>query len=122
MKTIEALISLMVLLSFTSITLLSAPVYPSQLQNQQLAEDIWRIAYLKGCFNQSAPSMNPEGEMADCLNPLLEEIEAETGLRIAFYSPIQAAAGESLPNEGAATITKTILVNGVPQQVQMKAG
>lgn len=53
MKTVEALISCMVLLSFSSFFLLSAS-YPEQsLERYRLAEDIWRIYYLKGCFSQT---------------------------------------------------------------------
>jgi len=120
MKTIEALISLMVLLSFTSLTLLHAPPQEPQLYKYQLAEDIWRIAYLKGCFNQSVPSLNPQNEMEECLNPLIAEIERETALRIAF-SPLEAA-GEELPGENAATIHKTILVNGIPKEIILQVG
>ncbi len=120
MKTIEAIISLLVLLSFASISLIQVPQSEPQFYKYQLAEDIWRIAYLKGCFNQSVPSLNPEGEMAECLNPLLEEINCETSLDIAFYTPIQAAAGNRLPGENAILIRKTIILNGVPQSVEMK--
>ncbi|MBD3397495.1 hypothetical protein GF412_00185 [Candidatus Micrarchaeota archaeon] len=120
MKTIEALISLMLLLSFTSASLLSAPAYPSQLQKQQLAEDIWRIAYLKGCFNQSVPSINAENEMESCLNPLVAEIETQTGLGIAF-SP-QEAAGQELPDENAVVLRKTIVINGIPKESILHVG
>jgi len=120
MKTIEALISLMVLLSFTSLSLLHAPTTESHLYKYQLAEDVWRIAYLKGCFNQSVPSLNPQNEMEECLNPLIAEIERETSTSIAF-TPLEAA-GSSLPSENAATITKTVMLNGVPKLVQMKIG
>ena len=122
MKTMEALISLMVLLSFTSLSLLHAPTQESQLYKYQLAEDVWRIVYLKGCFNQSVPSLNPTNEMEECLNPLLAEIERETLLRIAFDLELEAAAGEDLPGENAAATTKTIMANGVPKLVQMKIG
>ena|GEM_PF-828979 len=53
MKTIEAIISMMVLLSFASLTLIQVPQAEPSLHKYQLAEDIWRIAYLKGCFSQS---------------------------------------------------------------------
>ncbi len=56
MKTVEAIISLMVLLSFTSFSLIHVPEHHPGLNKYQLAEDIWRIAYLKGCFNQSLDS------------------------------------------------------------------
>lgn len=53
MKTIEAIISLMVLLSFASLTLIQPPQQSTELAKYQLAEDVWRIAYLKGCFKQN---------------------------------------------------------------------
>ena len=122
MKTIEALISLLVLLSFASVTLIQ-PVQPGpSLQEYQLAEDAWRIAYLKGCFNQSVPSLKPDHEMRECLLPVFEEINRQTSLKLSCDTEIQVAVGEGLPREGAVLIKKTVILNGVPAIVEMRAG
>ena len=123
MKMVEALISLVVLLSFTSLSILHAPHHPSQLQKYQLAEDVWRVAYLKGCFNQSLDyPVGAENQVENCLNPVLREIEQETGLPIAFYSPIEAAAGPGLPGENSILLKKTIILDGAPRIVEVRVG
>ena len=69
MKTIEAIISLMVLLSFASLSLIHPPQELSELTKYQLAEDVWRIAYLKGCFEQDTPEF-PSIDSAEFLSAL----------------------------------------------------
>ncbi|MBN2121637.1 hypothetical protein JW721_01080 [Candidatus Micrarchaeota archaeon] len=123
MKTIEALICAFVLISFAPLALLEAPAPQTQLQQYQLAEDVWRIAYLKGCFAQDAPAPTPtlaKDPMEACLNNVIYEIEEETGLKIEFEN--LDAAGSELPKEGSARIQKTILVNGIPEVVFLKVG
>ncbi|MBD3390231.1 hypothetical protein GF415_04750 [Candidatus Micrarchaeota archaeon] len=122
MKTIEALISLMVLLSFTSFTLLeSQPENEPTLLRYQLAEDIWRICYLKGCFNQSVDLAEGENEIESRSIPVILEIEGKTGLAIAFQAPLEIA-GNRLPGEDAISITKTVIVDGIPKGVQLRVG
>lgn len=123
MKTIEALICAFVLLSFAPLALLDAPAPQTQLQGYELAEDVWRIAYLRGCFAQDAPAPTPtlaKDPMEACLNNVICEIEEETGLKIEFEN--MDAAGTVLPGEGAARIRKTIMVNGVPETVYLRVG
>jgi len=126
MKTIEAIISLMVLLSFASLTLIQPPQESSELTKYQLAEDVWRIAYLKGCFQQEisgvedlAPS-DPTNDMEEyCLNPLFQEIHEETGLLIDFSDTFEASAGPNRPGEGGVILHKVVVLNGVPTQTTL---
>ncbi len=155
MKTIEAIISMMVLLSFASLSLIQVPQSGFELHKYQLAEDIWRIAYLRGCFNQTmfnekfsldsdalvsalegeqeqdliplmgatlntAGLIDPTDEAEECLNPLFDQINQETSLNIAFDAPLEVAAGDRLPGEGAVVIHKVLILNGVPQRVALK--
>lgn len=152
MKTVEALISCMVLLSFSSFILLQAPHQDSgTLEQCRLAEDVWRIAYLKGCFNQSAPLemefSDPEGiakelekgdasgfvaelapiatakndrEIVECLNTFLPEVEYQTGLKASFETELQATSGTGL-SEGT-SITKTVIINGIPTRAAFRVG
>jgi hypothetical protein len=150
MKTVEALISCMVLLSFSSIILLQAP-YPdsSALEQYRLADDVWRIAYLKGCFNQSAP-LEPElsdaegiaGDLAagnaGSFGTELASLavggtysEMEECLNAEVIPQVQDETGlpVSFENIQAAgeisagtAITKTVIVGGVPQKVILRVG
>ncbi len=122
MKTIEALISLMVLLSFTSFTMLDAqPENGSVLPSYQLAEDVWRICYLKGCFNQSVGLLGGENEIESRSLPVILEIERKTGLAVAFQSPLEIA-GNYLPGEEAVSVRKTVIIDGIPKTVEMQVG
>ena len=49
-KTLEAAISLVVLVSFLSFGLLHYPIQHSRLYEYELAEDAWRVLYLRGGF------------------------------------------------------------------------
>lgn len=155
MKTIEALISAMALLAFLQQMMLAASLPPQPygpgLYRMQLAEDAWRIMYLRGCFNQSTPSprvfpstpailsafagnssiagmiaaFSPDpvpakDPMEACLNGVIAEIEAETGLKVEFED--MDAAGSSRTTEGSAKIRKTIIVNGIPERVSLSLG
>jgi hypothetical protein len=123
MKTIEALICAFVLLSFAPLVLLDTPAPKTQLYEYQLAEDVWRVAYLRGCFAQDSPAPTPtlaRDPMETCLNSVIAEMEAETGLKIEFEN--LEAAGSALPKEGAARIAKTILINGIPETVYLRVG
>lgn len=122
MKTIEALISLIVLLSFTSFTMLDAqPENEPALLRYQLAEDVWRICYLKGCFNQSVDLVGGENEIESRSLPVILEIERKTGLAIAFQSPLEIA-GSCLPGEDAVSVRKTVIIDGVPKTVGVEIG
>ncbi|MFP3949840.1 MAG: hypothetical protein ACLFUZ_01970 [Candidatus Micrarchaeia archaeon] len=122
MKTIEALISLIILLSFTSFAMLDAqPENDPALPRYQLAEDIWRICYLKGCFNQSVDLVEGENEIESRSLPVILEIERKTGLAIAFQSPLEIA-GNTLPGEDAVSVRKTVVIDGIPKSVELRVG
>ncbi len=150
MKTVEALISCMVLLSFSSIVLLQGPHSDSNALGQyRLAEDVWRIAYLKGCFNQSAPPglelPNAEGIAGDLsagdASSFGREVaslanggtysEMEDCLNTEVIPQVQNETGlpVSFENIQAAgeisagtAITKTVIVGGVPEKVTFRVG
>ncbi|MEM4272370.1 MAG: hypothetical protein QXH30_02175 [Candidatus Bilamarchaeaceae archaeon] len=150
MKTVEALISCMVLLSFSSIFLLQAPhANSSALQQYRLAEDVWRIAYLKGCFNQSVPvgavledaegvamglsagdaasfaaeasSFAAGGTYAEMEDCLNAKVIPQVEYETGLPVSFEniQAAGEL--SKGTA-ITKTVIVGGIPQKVTLRVG
>lgn len=128
MKTIEALISLMVLLSFTSLSLLEAPQPHSTLYHYQLAEDVWRVAYLKGCFSQELPLddiYSPpgvvEGQMRDCFMREVAPVLEDSSLDVSFDQRIPVLIGD-YPSEDKVTITKTVIINGIPERATLSVG
>ena len=127
MKTIEALISLVVLLSFTSLALLEAPKPHSSLYQHQLAEDVWRVAYLKGCFNQSSilgASPSPgivEGEMRECFMREVAPILEDSSMDVSFDQRIPVLIG-NYPSEDRVVVTKTVIINGIPERVTLSVG
>ena len=125
MKTIEALISLVVLLSFTSLSLIEPPQAHSMLCQHQLAEDVWRVTYLKGCFSQSTPEdMGPgivEGEMRECFMREVAPILEDSRLDVSFDQRIPVIIGD-YPSEDRVVITKTIIINGIPERATLSVG
>lgn len=150
MKTVEALISCMVLLSFSSFILLQAPYQDSAALGQyRLADDVWRIAYLKGCFSQGAPleSGLPDAEKiadelaagdasgfateAKSLAAGGDYSEMEECLNTEVIPAVEAETGlpVSFENIQAAgeistgtAITKTVIVGGIPRKVTLRLG
>lgn len=150
MKTVEALISCMVLLSFSSAILLQAPhADSSALEQYRLAEDVWRIAYLKGCLNQSTP-LEPELEDASGIANDLASGNAESFREEAAsfaaggtYEEIEECLNsEVIPNvefetglpvsfeniqaageiSSGTAITRTVIVSGMPRRVTLRVG
>ena len=128
-KTLEATISLVVLLSFLSFGLLHYPVQHSRLYEYELAEDAWRVLYLRGGFG-------PEwklGEGCDNLedgcgvlwpnetsmNRDVERITGLTGLCVAMDG-LQVAS--CLPGEGALVLHKTVSSGGEPMTFAFRMG
>ena len=150
MKTVEALISCMVLLSFSSIILLQGPYSDSSAVEQyRLADDVWRIAYLKGCFNQSASlelELTDAEEVAKDLargdggsfgNELASLAvggtysEMEECLNTEVIPQVQGETGLAVSFENiqaageistGTAITKTVIIGGVPQKVTLRVG
>ena len=124
LKTMEALISLAVLLSFLSFSLLHYPVQHSRLYEYELAEDAWRVLYLGGGL---APGWEPGtggGELVlgpdtDKLNSDAGRITELTGLCVAMDG-LQVAS--CLPGEGAVVLHKTVSSGGVPRNVLFRIG
>jgi len=118
-KTLEAAISLVVLVSFLSFGLLHYPVQHSRMHEYELAEDAWRVLYLRGGFG-------PEWKLDEgCLNlddgcgvlgpdETRMNVDAEritelTGLCVAMDG-LQVAS--CLPGEGALVLHKTVSSGG----------
>lgn len=114
MQTIEAILSLLVFLSVASLVLSADPGPPpvdDSLYRMQLAEDAWRVLYLRGAFRDLGPEKRAavESDMA--------EIGAQTGLCI-FMSGIEftnCRDGES--HENTASIRRVVLLGGQLQTV-----
>ena len=119
MKTIEATISLLVLLSFSSIALFHLPSYRSSLYEYELAEDVWRVLYLRGHFH---PGEIPPDFMQDeyALIEDTERISSLTGLCISFETELQGSS--CIPGERSIYLKKTAFIEGKPRLVELHIG
>lgn len=118
-KTLEATISLVVLLSFLSYGLLHYPVQHSRMYAYELAEDAWRVLYLRGGFGPAWGAEGVLGPDETKLNEDAEEISELTGLCVAMDG-LQVAS--CLPGEGALALHKTVSGGGEPIQVLFRMG
>ncbi len=106
---VEALIALAVLVSFSSFQLLHHPVQHSSLYKYELAEDAWRVMYLKGGLR---PSLHREwageefGIDERAMNRDAERVTMLTGLCVEMDS-LQVAS--CLPGEGAVVLQKNVM-------------
>jgi hypothetical protein len=109
LKTVEALIALVVLLSFSSFQLLHQPVQHSSLYQYELAEDAWRVIWLKGGLR---PSLHDEwtgetfgiNELA--MDESADKITELTGLCVEM-DYMQATS--CIPGEGAMVLHKVVM-------------
>lgn len=118
----EATISLVVLLSFLSYGLLHYPVQHSRMYEYELAEDAWRVLYLRGGFGPEWKPGNGEyvlGPDEGKLNEDAEDISRLTGLCVAMDG-LQVAS--CLPGEGAIAVHKTVSSGGGPISVLFRMG
>jgi hypothetical protein len=109
LKTVEALIALTVLLSFSSFQLLHQPVQHSSLYQYELAEDAWRVIWLKGGLQ---PKMHDEwmggvfGIDEGAMDKSADEITELTGLCVEM-DKLQATS--CIPGEGAMVLHKVVM-------------
>lgn len=120
MQTFEALISFL-FFAFLSSSLLGLGgeqrYTDDSLYRIQLAEDAWRILYLRGNFEDFGPYKHMQ------LEDELEIIEAETGLCIFIDGIfITSCRGGSEEHQITASLRKTMLYDGVPRNVTFSIG
>ena len=119
MKTIEATISLLVFLSFSSFALIHLPQGHSSLYEYELANDIWRVLYLRGYFHPSDEAPNfMQDEYA--LLADTNHITDITGLCISFETELEG--GTCLPGERTIYLKKTVFIKGTPRSVELHIG
>lgn len=116
MQTIEACLSFLALISLSSLLVL--PEGPrntdDSLYRLQLAEDIWRVLFLRGAF---------DGIERDSLERELEAIGKETGLCIFIDGVVYTnCRGSDEPHSLTVSMQKTVLVEGVPETVSFSFG
>lgn len=115
----EAAISLVVLVSFLSFGLLHHPVQHSRLYEYELAEDAWRVLYLRGGFGPVWTAEGVLGPDEGKLNADAGEITGLTGLCVAMDG-LQVAS--CLPGEGAIVLHKAVSGGGAPAHVLFRMG
>jgi len=120
MQTLEAMVSLVFFLSICSHLLLSleeSRYVDDSLYRIQLAEDVWRVLYLRGDFEdfQSADRERLEQEF--------ELMGDMTGLCI-FMDGVQFTncRGTTQPHYITASLTKTVIYDGAPKSFKFSIG
>ncbi|MDD5096213.1 MAG: hypothetical protein PHY95_01730 [Candidatus ainarchaeum sp.] len=109
LKTVEALIALTVLLSFSSFQLLHHPVQHSSIYQYELAEDAWRVIWLRGGLQ---PAMHDEwmggvfGINERRIDEDADRITELTGLCVEMDA-LQATS--CIPGEGAIVLHKNVM-------------
>ncbi len=118
MQTLEAIISLLFFLSILSSTLPS--IEPQKIDDSlyrlQLADDCWRVLYLRGDFHNfsEASRLKIENDMSS--------ITEQTGLCI-FLEGIQfTSCRDGQEHEITASLRRTLLENGAPKRVVFSIG
>jgi len=120
MQTLEAMVSFVFFLSLCSHLLLSPEesyYIDDSLYRFQLAEDVWRVLYLRGNFRDFGAADRDELEKEFAL------IENETGLCI-FMDGVQFTncRGDSQPHHITASLTKTVVYDGAPKNLRFSIG
>jgi len=114
MQSIEAMLSLLIFLSIAALAIAADPGPPpidDGLYRVQLAEDAWRVLYLRGDFKDF------RGERG-AIEADMETIGGLTGLCL-FMDGIEftnCRGGEN-PHEGQISLRRTVLLDGNPMTV-----
>lgn len=113
MQTLEAMISFVFFLSVSTPLLLSLEEQrhvDDSLYRIQLAEDVWRVLYLRGNFADFQDADRDE------LEKEFQLIGNETGLCV-FMDGVQFTncRGNDKPHDNTASLTKTVICNGEPR-------
>lgn len=111
MNTLEAIFSFLVLVSLLPLFLgIQTYSVDSSHYDLKLAEDIWRVLYLKGdlgYFNKNS------------LNKDLKEIEKSTSLCVSIEEEDVASC---IPNETTVVIKRVAFINGNPKVITIFVG
>ena len=112
MQTLEAIISFTVFMVFTSYVLLQLEDYngiDDSLYRYQLANDVWRVLYLKGDFKDLSVS-----NANDKIVPDLDEIERLTGICTYFKGVFVTSCTRGVDCDNKlASISHAAIVDGV---------
>jgi len=114
-QSIEAMISLLVFLSLASLVLSAHPGPPAlddSLYRMQLAEDAWRLLYLRGNLRDLGP------EKRAMVESDMVEIGKQTGFCI-FMQGVEFTncRGGSVSHADLISLRRTVLVGGQPTTV-----
>ncbi len=117
MQTLEAMMSLLFFISAASLALASFETQPADdsLYRLQLAEDAWRVLYLRGDFKYFDDGQSLEADMA--------EIGEQTSLCL-FMDGIEVTncRGGTEEHGMTASITRTAVYRGEPRRFTFSIG
>ena len=119
MQSIEAVISLMCLVMLLSFLLGAAADQQGiddSLYKFQLANDVWRILFLKGHLQDF--SFDQASTQRDLVEQDLEEIHFLTGL-CTHMGGIKASSCRGIPTTEVVTVKKMLYVDGLPSNTSL---
>jgi hypothetical protein len=119
LKTVEALVSLLVVLSFLSFGLVHHPVQHSQLYRYELAEDAWRVVYLRGGLLPCENAKGLLGPDEHAMNRDVDRIQEIAGL---CFEMDKLQVASCLPGEEAVVLHKTVYGPLGPFPVEVRVG
>lgn len=109
LKTVEALIALVVLLSFSSFQLLHQPVQHSSLYQYELAEDAWRVIWLRGGLQPAEHDEWMGGTFGINENDMVESADRITELTGLCVEMDSLQATSCIPGENAIVLHKNVM-------------
>ena len=116
MQSLEAMICLMFFVWCASLAFLSCdpPEPDDSLYRLQLAEDFWRVLYLRNNFRDFGSRDSFEDDM--------QLIKAQSGLCIFMDGIDYTNCRGGMPHSITASIERTVIINGLPRSFTFSVG
>jgi len=113
MQSFEALLSLFVFVTILAYVLAADPgpkPLDDSLYRMQLAEDAWRVLYLRGDLRDFGE------EKRGAVEADMAKIGEQTGLCLFIHGVEFTNCRDGLPHEGIASLSRTVIIGGSPEK------
>ncbi len=124
LQTIESTLSFLCFM-FVVVALLSSQTPPSGIDSSlyrlELAEDAWRVLYLRGALDDGVPSIGNDSERLAKVETELTTLGNATSLCF-FFEGLRATNCRGEQQEMFITVHRIVIVGGKPIQVAFSIG